>query len=317
MAPKDVSERALPSKAESVIRLHWRGRMKQSGVYLLFACIGFVGGCGSAASADYELPTVKASPLLTLYSQMTSTDLGVMTNGMRAAFVWFPASPGAAVQVSQDLGPPLKTDGIPMAINVTRAPPAFAETASRQAELVFYLDGNGNDKLDVYPLGIASPDRVVGRAPDTRIVWGLGRTDTTKAEPTQRSAGRVCTKEPPDYSLVCGMDDNNPGPGLAVSSPIPVQFLREEVLGSYTCAGFWGSQEWLDGDLRLSTDLRRQICNRCSSSNESASGGEGGCRWEPMSGGGWKACVDDPRLCGTTFCHVATGPYVPGQSDCP
>jgi hypothetical protein len=204
-----------------------------------------------------------------------------------------------------------------MAISVTQVPPLYAaETASRQAELVFYLDGNGNNKLDIYALGNPSPDRVVGRAPDARIVWGMGRsTDTTKAQPTQKSAGRVCTKEAPDYSLVCGMDDHDPG--LAPSSPIPVQFLNEGVLGAYTCAGFWGSQQWLEGDGHLSADLRRQICNRCSTANESALGGEGGCRWESTSGGGWRACVDDPGLCGTTFCHVAAGPYVPGQSDCP
>ena len=289
--------------------------MKQSGVYLLFACTGFVGACGSAASADYEAPVARVDSLLTVYGQITSADRGVMTTGTRAAFVWFPASPGAAVQVSQDLGEPLRTDVLSMAISVKQAPPAFAEMSSRQAELVFYLDGNGNDRLDIYPPDNASPDRVVGRAPDTRIVWGMGRTDTTKAEPSQKSSGRVCTKEPPDYRLVCGIDDDDPG--LAPSSPIPVHFLNEEVLGGYTCAGFWGSQQWFDGDRRLSEDLRQQICNRCSSSDESASGGEGGCRWEPTSDGGWRACIDDPLLCGTTFCHVAAGPYVPGQSDCP
>jgi hypothetical protein len=289
--------------------------MKQSAVYLLFACIGFVNACGSAASADYELPSPKIDPLLTVYGRIASTDPGVMANGMRAAFVWFPASPGAAVQVSQDLGRPLKTQEIILAIDVTRGPPVFeAETASRQAELVFYVDGDGNEKLDIYPLGNASPDRVVGRAPDTRIVWGVGRTDTTKPEPTHKSGGRVCSKEPPDYRLVCGVEDDDPG--LAPSSPIPVQFLNEEVLGAYTCAGFWGSQQWLDSEVRPSADLRRQICNRCSASEVSASGGERGCRWEPTSGGGWRACVDDPDLCGTTFCHVAAGPYVPGQSDC-
>jgi hypothetical protein len=163
--------------------------MKRSVGCLLFAYIGFAGGCGSAASEDYALPGSEPPTLFSLYGHITDSDRGAMVSGTRAAFVWFPASPGAGVQVSQDLGRPLMTDIFEMRIDVIQAPPPFpAGEGGREAELVFYMDGDGDDQLDVSSFGTPSPDRVVGRAPGSRVVWGSGASmDTSKAGPKKEN----------------------------------------------------------------------------------------------------------------------------------
>ena len=289
--------------------------MKRSIGYLLFAFAGFAGGCGSAASFDYALPESKAETLLTVYGHVTDSDPGVMTRGTRAALVWFPTSPGAGVQVSQDLGRPVMTDVLDMQINVTRAPPLFPTAGTREAELVFYLDGDGNGQLDVYQLGATSPDRVVGRAPNSRVIWGgLATTDTSKVgTEKKKAAGQVCTKEAPDFSLTCGMKDDDPG--SAPWTPISIRFSNEEVLGGYTCSRFWGSQEFSDDSPRFSEKLRQQVRSGCTAVSPNESTAEGACQCKPTDDGGWKACVSDPNLCGTVFCHVAAPSAAP--SGCP
>jgi hypothetical protein len=179
----------------------------------------------------------------------------------------------------------------------------LGEGANRQAELVFYLDGDGNDKLDVVELGTTPHDRVVGRAPDSRVVWGNTPSIDNPDDHRSKIAGaRVCIKEAPDYQLVCGTEDNDTG--LAPSARIPIQFLNEEVLTSYTCARFWGSQEWPEDDRHLSADSLQQIRSGCVSSSSSASDSSSNCHCEQTADGGWKACIAVQDLCGTVFCHI-------------
>jgi hypothetical protein len=291
--------------------------MRRRGAPLLFPCMALLAACGSAASHDYELPGgQKSTPLLTVHGRITEVRDGVDDlRATRGALVWFPSSLRAQHdQVTQDLGPPFITHLLDLRIDVAHAPPPAAmEMGTGQAELIFYLD-DGNGKLDVVEVGATSPDRVVGRAPDSLIVWGPARS-TGSADAPRKPAGtgpRVCTREPPDYQVQCERSDE---PGSSTPPPIPIHFSKEEVLSSYTCAGFRGSREWPDDTPGLSSALREQICNGCNGTAALASGDQNGCRVEILSGG-WKACVDDPSLCGTTFCHAGTGRFVRGEWDC-
>jgi hypothetical protein len=232
----------------------------------------------------------------------------MMDGDTRAAFVWFPSSPGAGVPVSQDLGIPSEIAFLKYLIEVNRAPPVFPPgEGTREAELVFYVDGDGNRELDVREYGTNSPDLVVGRAPGTRIVWGYTpTTDTPATDPKRNLAPRVCKKEAPDFALSCDTKETQGTPGSAPSTSIRILFVNEDVLSGYTCSRFWGSQEWADTSPRFSEKLRAQIRSGCKSeTSEVASTEDSACQCLPMEGGGWRACVRDPELCGTKFCYVA------------
>jgi hypothetical protein len=278
--------------------------------------MAFLGGCGSAASVDHSLQLKeKDDPLLRLQGRIIEVQNGLDDlQETRAALVWFPSMPTARHhQATQDLGPPSLKDVLKLEVDIAQGPPLEAiEMGSAQAELIFYID-DGNKRLDVMQLGFLSPDRVVGRAPDSLIVWGP-RTSSTPDQPRKPgNLARVCTREPPDYQVLC--DTNRDDPETGGMQPIPIRFSKEEVLGSYTCAGFAGSREWSDTTPGLSAELRRQICTGCFATANSVSTDQRGCRFE-RTPNGWKACVDEPLLCGTTFCHIGTGAFVEGASDC-
>jgi hypothetical protein len=321
--------------------------MKTRGAGLLCSIASLLSACGTAASYDYDLPPwVEPPPLTQLRGQVVGIP-DAPTEQIQVALVWLPVSPAEGKnQVSQ----PVTSHAarIYMDIDISEPPPIAAiERADMmsyaQAEVVLYQDRNSNSRLDVVGRGLASPDRILGRADGFRLWWlGAGspappdaRGYKPVAEGFSVTYGPVsidpepgdCAPDPqPGGNLHprCTLKVKDKATDVAPLQPLTITVSNDPALQSYACLGFWGmssekSDEWPDDTPGWnSPDLRNQICNEATCTCKDAV-----CPLDlPVAGKTitspvhcneaktayvWKDCVRDPKFCGTLFCHYGHG----------
>jgi hypothetical protein len=259
--------------------------MRISGALLCSVAV-MLGGCGSAASYDYDMPPVVDPPALASMRGIIKGMADANRERVRVALVWLPVSPGEGkVQVSQNAesrpGPvDFGRDAVypTFEIDISQEPPAKAIEGSGsmrfgQAEVVLYEDRNDNSEFDIVG-GSASPDRVIGRANGVRLWWlGAGSPapsgfrgykpvtagwsltyGPTVAEPSSPGEFGDCAPDPEPggaWHRPCPLRLKEPAVDVPLADPFTIIVSNEPALQSYACLGYWGtnsekSDEWPD-----------------------------------------------------------------------
>lgn len=271
--------------------------MKTSGAFLLCSVAVMLGGCGSAASYDYDLPPVVDPPALASMRGRIEGMANADRDRVRVALVWLPVSPGEGkVQVSQNAKS--RPGLVDFEIDISEEPPAkvIEGTGSMrygQAEVVLYEDRNGNSDLDIVG-GSMSPDRVIGRANGVRLWWlGAGSPaptgfrgyqpvtqgwsltyGPTMAEPSSpNEVGGDCAPDPTPGGarhLPCPLRVKEPAVDVPLADPFTITVSNDPALQSYACLGYWGtnsekSDEWPDDSPGWNApELRKRISNQAN-----------------------------------------------------
>lgn len=267
--------------------------------WLLCSIVGMLGGCGSAASYDYDLPpVVDPPPRMTMlgaidYEGMASAQRELV----RVALVWLPVEPARGKnQIGQTAK--MRPGHLNFEIDVSQEPPPQAiegADAMRygQAEVVLYEDRNRNETFDIVE-GNGSQDRVIGRANGVRLWWlGAGSPAPSafrgykpvtpgwsltygpiSAEPKANSTGWSddCAPDRENGGALhrrCPLRIEKPAVDLSPADPFVITVSSDPRLQAYACAGYWGTSsektdEWPDDTPGWNApELRKQICPTC------------------------------------------------------
>ncbi len=271
--------------------------MRIGGAWLLCAIVGTLGGCGSAASHDYDLPPAVDPPTLATMRGHIDGMANAQRDLVRVALVWLPVEPGRGKnQVSQTAK--ARPGWLDFEIDISQEPPPQAiEGAGTmrygQAEVVLYEDRNGNESFDIVE-GHTSPDRVIGRANGVRLWWlGAGSPAPTNylgykpvlpgwsltygpisAEPQPGDTDDwaddcAADREPGSSHRPCPLRLKKPAVDIPLADPFTITVSSDPLLQAYACSGYWGtssekSDEWPDDTPGWNApELRRKICPTC------------------------------------------------------
>lgn len=301
---------------------------------LVLAVVAAVAGCGNGlATASYD------TPFGTLRGTL-SIPPGVAVGNLHIALVWLGFGDGAG-QVEQAVS--VRADSLTtFRIDVASLPPPDTIWGSpsqqyAQGALVAYDDVDGDGRLDVEPPGTPSRDRVIGKSYDTRVFFlAGGQPDavSTGFAPARRGLGLVhfVQQAPAPGSCAhvekgalvedpCMFDLVDPSP-IDLPGDVTVELRDDPHLAGYACSNFWGSEDWPDWFSQWNQDspLEATLCKGAGCDCVGA-----GCALDLPTPGvpvtcapdgtsyTYVACVDDPALCGTRFCHYGHGERLASQ----
>jgi hypothetical protein len=300
--------------------------MRSSAVLVL--ALAVVAGCGNGLAVNNY-----TTPFGTIRGTLAIPP-GWQVGNLHIALVWLGFGGGAG-QVAQAVS--VEADSLTtFRIDVTTLPPPSTiwqttDMSFSQGAIVAYDDVDGDGRLDVVAPPYESRDRVIGKSYDTRVFFlAEGNPDavSTGFAPARRGLSLAHFDQQPPAPAGCAHDESGAlvedrcmfdladPRTLDLPGGITVEVRDDPHLQGYACSNFWGSEDWPDwfSEWNRASPLEAQLCS-----------GDGcdcigvGCAldlpkpgvpvWCASDGTSYTytTCVDDPRLCGTRFCHYGHG----------
>ena len=306
---------------------------------LLVSLLAAVAACDPLATSNFRPPFVTIKGTI---SQSPTMPVVAAGSTIRVALLWQnDQSPGSnyseqlvdvtaifPAQFSVDLASRPKTeviDSVPA--NAVGALPIDPNMRWATATLVVYAD-DGDGLLNIVPSG-TSNDRVLAATSDLDLfLLAAGKpapADLIGIFPVTTGFSLVRNPPPRDplpgecghfdsighYTDLCPNVDAVPTPVDPATLDEQLQLVDDEHLQHYTCASFWGANEYPDWDNASATDIcDGGACRFCRGYqcplDLPGAGDVPTCSSDKLSYV-YKHCVDDPTLCGTRFCHFGHG----------